>query len=63
MIGAIIGGLIGLIIGQSIASPKFKYLGKHFGEFKGGKGCIGGTVITLACTAAGALLGALIAGS
>ena len=62
MIGAIIGGLIGFIIGNAISAPKFKYAGKHYGDFKRRKGCFGGILISLLLGAVEAVLGALLSG-
>ncbi len=61
IIGAIVGGILGFVIAGAIASPKFKYLGGHWGEFKGGMGCLKTLFLQVVLTAIGAGAGAIVA--
>ena len=58
--GAIIGGIVGFLIGTAISSPKFTYLRGHSGKFEGGMGCFAALLLRLVLTAVGAGIGFLV---
>ncbi len=63
IVGAVIGAIVGFIVATAIASPRFTYLGGHWGQFEGGMGCIAGGLLRLVLIAGGAVVGAALASS
>lgn len=58
--GAIVGGIVGFVIATAMASPKFTYLGGHWGKFEGGMGCFAGLLLQIVLTAIGAGVGVFV---
>lgn len=60
ILGAIIGGIAGLIITVIVTSSKFTYLGGQWGRFEGGSGCFKTLLLAIVFIGIGALIGILI---
>ena len=57
ILGAIIGGIAGLILNIIVTSPKFTYLGGNVGRFEGGAGCFKTIILAIVFIGAGILIG------